>query len=151
MAISLPQSLEKTPQKKLEEELTPQQIVSELDKYIVGQKAAKRAVAVALRNRYRRRKLPPELADVERHSWRNWFLLVVVLLVATVALITALPPLLSERQVNPWPWVKTTCEISSASLSTLPKYGKIASFGEAAVPASIKVMVSPSIAATPVK
>jgi len=63
MAISLPQSLEKTPQKKLEEELTPQQIVSELDKYIVGQKAAKRAVAVALRNRYRRRKLPPELAD----------------------------------------------------------------------------------------
>ncbi len=63
MAISLPQSMEKPPQKKLEEELTPQQIVSELDKYIVGQKSAKRAVAIALRNRYRRRKLPPELAD----------------------------------------------------------------------------------------
>lgn len=63
MAISLPQSLEKPPQKKLDAELTPQQIVSELDKYIVGQKAAKRAVAIALRNRFRRRKLPPDLAD----------------------------------------------------------------------------------------
>ena len=40
------------------EELTPRQIVSELDKYIVGQAQAKRAVAVALRNRYRRQQLP---------------------------------------------------------------------------------------------
>src|SRR2546429_7143292 len=39
------------------------EIVLELDKYIVGQAAAKRAVAVALRNRVRRQKLPPELAD----------------------------------------------------------------------------------------
>jgi ATP-dependent HslUV protease ATP-binding subunit HslU len=46
-----------------EGELTPQQIVAELDKYIIGQKAAKKAVAIALRNRFRRRKLPPELAD----------------------------------------------------------------------------------------
>jgi ATP-dependent HslUV protease ATP-binding subunit HslU len=44
-------------------ELTPKQIVAELDKYIIGQKDAKKAVAIALRNRYRRRKLPPELAD----------------------------------------------------------------------------------------
>jgi ATP-dependent HslUV protease ATP-binding subunit HslU len=44
-------------------ELTPQEIVAELDKFIIGQKAAKKAVAIALRNRYRRRKLPPELAD----------------------------------------------------------------------------------------
>jgi len=44
-------------------ELTPQQIVAELDKYIIGQKAAKKAVAIALRNRFRRRKLPPELGD----------------------------------------------------------------------------------------
>lgn len=42
------------------EELTPQQIVEELDKYIIGQEAAKKAIAVALRNRYRRRQLPPE-------------------------------------------------------------------------------------------
>jgi len=40
------------------EDLTPRQIVGELDKYIVGQQAAKRAVAVALRNRYRRQQLP---------------------------------------------------------------------------------------------
>lgn len=40
------------------EELTPRQIVAELDRYIVGQFAAKRAVAVALRNRYRRQRLP---------------------------------------------------------------------------------------------
>ncbi|MGB9892831.1 MAG: ATP-dependent protease ATPase subunit HslU [Candidatus Saccharicenans sp.] len=46
-----------------EGELTPQEIVAELDKYIIGQKAAKKAVAIALRNRFRRRKLPPELAD----------------------------------------------------------------------------------------
>ena len=42
---------------------TPREIVSELDKYIVGQSAAKRAVAIALRNRYRRRMLGPELRD----------------------------------------------------------------------------------------
>lgn len=44
------------------DELTPRQIVAELDKYIVGQTAAKRAVAVALRNRIRRQKLPVEIA-----------------------------------------------------------------------------------------
>ncbi|MCL6520950.1 MAG: ATP-dependent protease ATPase subunit HslU [Firmicutes bacterium] len=42
---------------------TPRQIVEELDKYIVGQAAAKRAVAVALRNRLRRRRLPPALRE----------------------------------------------------------------------------------------
>jgi len=45
------------------ESLTPRQIVAELDKYVIGQKAAKRAVAIALRNRIRRQKLPPELAE----------------------------------------------------------------------------------------
>ena len=44
------------------DELTPRQIVAQLDKHVVGQKAAKRAVAIALRNRVRRQKLPPELA-----------------------------------------------------------------------------------------
>ncbi|MGE3274181.1 MAG: ATP-dependent protease ATPase subunit HslU [Vicinamibacterales bacterium] len=43
--------------------LTPREIVAELDKYVVGQKQAKRAVAIALRNRMRRQKLAPELAD----------------------------------------------------------------------------------------
>src|SRR5262249_19904776 len=43
--------------------LTPRQIVAELDKYVVGQAAAKRAVAIALRNRMRRQKLTPELAE----------------------------------------------------------------------------------------
>ncbi|QZA33493.1 ATP-dependent protease ATPase subunit HslU [Hydrogenibacillus sp. N12] len=43
--------------------LTPREIVAELDKYIVGQEAAKRAVAVALRNRYRRSRLPEPLRD----------------------------------------------------------------------------------------
>ncbi len=45
------------------DELTPREIVVELDKYIVGQTAAKRAVAVALRNRVRRQKLAPEMAE----------------------------------------------------------------------------------------
>lgn len=63
MAIALPQNLEKSSKVTKEVELTPQEIVAELDKYIVGQKDAKRAVAIALRNRYRRCKLPPELAD----------------------------------------------------------------------------------------
>lgn len=44
------------------DELTPRQIVEELDRYVVGQSAAKRAVAVALRNRIRRQKLPEEIA-----------------------------------------------------------------------------------------
>jgi len=43
--------------------LTPRQIVAELDKYVVGQSNAKRAVAIALRNRYRRQQLPPEMAE----------------------------------------------------------------------------------------
>src|SRR5947207_12245046 len=48
-------------------------IVAELDKYIVGQTAAKRAVAVALRNRVRRQKLPPEIAeDVRPRPRRAW-------------------------------------------------------------------------------
>ncbi|HIE52545.1 MAG TPA: ATP-dependent protease ATPase subunit HslU [Armatimonadetes bacterium] len=44
-------------------DLTPREIVAELDKYIIGQDEAKRAVAIALRNRYRRRQLPPELQE----------------------------------------------------------------------------------------
>ena len=44
-------------------ELTPKQIVRELDRYIIGQDEAKRAVAIALRNRYRRGQLAPEIRD----------------------------------------------------------------------------------------
>ncbi|HKI81343.1 MAG TPA: AAA family ATPase, partial [Pseudodesulfovibrio sp.] len=43
--------------------LTPREIVSELDKYIIGQEAAKRMVAIAMRNRWRRQQLDPELRD----------------------------------------------------------------------------------------
>jgi len=63
MAIALPQDLRRPTVKSKETELTPREIVAELDKYIIGQEAAKKAVAIALRNRYRRRKLPPDLAD----------------------------------------------------------------------------------------
>jgi ATP-dependent HslUV protease ATP-binding subunit HslU len=45
------------------DDMTPRQIVEELDKYVVGQRKAKRAVAVALRNRIRRQKLDPEMAE----------------------------------------------------------------------------------------
>jgi len=45
------------------ESLTPREIVAELDKFVVGQKAAKRAVAIALRNRWRRQQLPAEVAE----------------------------------------------------------------------------------------
>jgi ATP-dependent HslUV protease ATP-binding subunit HslU len=45
------------------ENMTPRQIVAELDKFVVGQKQAKRAVAIAMRNRWRRQQLPPELAE----------------------------------------------------------------------------------------
>lgn len=45
------------------EQMTPRQIVAELDKYIIRQNAAKKAVAIAVRNRWRRQKLPPELRD----------------------------------------------------------------------------------------
>ena len=48
---------------RLIDSLTPREIVAELDKYVVGQAKAKRAVAIALRNRMRRQKLPPELAE----------------------------------------------------------------------------------------
>ncbi|HEX2223367.1 MAG TPA: ATP-dependent protease ATPase subunit HslU [Thermoanaerobaculia bacterium] len=45
------------------EDMTPRQIVAELDKYVVGQRQAKRAVAIALRNRWRRQQLPADIAD----------------------------------------------------------------------------------------
>src|SRR5574337_405232 len=45
------------------DQLTPKEIVAELDRYIIGQHEAKRAVAIALRNRWRRQRLPAELRD----------------------------------------------------------------------------------------
>ena len=63
MPIILPESMDRPSEEPRDTELTPREIVAELDKYIIGQKAAKKAVAIALRNRFRRRKLPPELAD----------------------------------------------------------------------------------------
>lgn len=50
-------------EEKIEKELTPRKIVDALDQYIIGQTEAKRAVAIALRNRYRRKHLPEELKD----------------------------------------------------------------------------------------
>ena len=61
MAIFLPGTAED--QALALDEMTPREIVAELDKYVVGQQAAKRAVAIALRNRMRRQKLSPELAE----------------------------------------------------------------------------------------
>src|SRR3989440_5446083 len=60
MVIYLPGNVDEEP---LLDELTPREIVRELDKHVVGQAEAKRAVAIALRNRIRRQKLEPEMAD----------------------------------------------------------------------------------------
>ena len=61
MAIYLPPTAEE--EQLALDDLTPREIVSELDKHVVGQKEAKRAVAIALRNRTRRQKLAPDLAE----------------------------------------------------------------------------------------
>jgi ATP-dependent HslUV protease ATP-binding subunit HslU len=60
MVFYLPENIETA---TMLDELTPRQIVTELDKHVVGQKSAKRAVAIALRNRMRRQKLSAELAE----------------------------------------------------------------------------------------
>ncbi len=60
MALYLPATKDNAPAL---DEMTPREIVAELNKHVIGQAAAKRAVAIALRNRIRRRKLAPELAD----------------------------------------------------------------------------------------
>ena len=49
-------------------ELSPKQVVAELDKYIIGQADAKKAVAVALRNRYRRSMLPDDIREEIKHN-----------------------------------------------------------------------------------
>jgi ATP-dependent HslUV protease ATP-binding subunit HslU len=61
MAIYLPSTAEE--EQLALDELTPREIVAELDKHVIGQQDAKRAVAIALRNRTRRQKLPPDLAE----------------------------------------------------------------------------------------
>jgi len=61
MAIYFPPTAEE--EQLALDELTPREIVAELDKHVIGQKEAKRAVAIALRNRTRRQKLPPDLAE----------------------------------------------------------------------------------------
>ncbi len=61
MVIYLPTS--STDEGPILDELTPREIVQELDKYVIGQADAKRAVAIALRNRIRRQKLEPEMAE----------------------------------------------------------------------------------------
>jgi ATP-dependent HslUV protease ATP-binding subunit HslU len=61
MAIYLPSTAEE--EQLALDELTPREIVVELDKHVIGQKDAKRAVAIALRNRTRRQKLAPDLAE----------------------------------------------------------------------------------------
>ncbi|HEY3455255.1 MAG TPA: ATP-dependent protease ATPase subunit HslU [Bryobacteraceae bacterium] len=61
MVIYLPQ--QSSDEAPLLDELTPREIVAELDKYVVGQADAKRSVAIALRNRVRRQKLEPEMAE----------------------------------------------------------------------------------------
>src|SRR5574340_1814478 len=60
MVFYLPENIETA---TMLDELTPRQIVAELDKHVVGQRQAKRAVAIALRNRMRRQKLSAELAE----------------------------------------------------------------------------------------
>src|SRR6267154_437733 len=62
MAIYLPGTAEE--EQVTLDELTPREIVAELNKYVVGQNDAKRAVAIALRNRMRRQKLAPEMAEL---------------------------------------------------------------------------------------
>src|ERR671929_2243110 len=61
MVIYLPQ--QSTDEAPLLDELTPREIVAELDKHVIGQAEAKRSVAIALRNRVRRQKLEPEMAE----------------------------------------------------------------------------------------
>src|ERR671929_1071917 len=61
MVIYLPGAA--TDERPILDELTPREIVRELDKYVVGQADAKRAVAIALRNRIRRQRLEPEMAE----------------------------------------------------------------------------------------
>src|SRR5271167_1245966 len=65
MVIYLPGTVDQTAADEAValDQLSPREIVRELDKYVVGQATAKKAVAIAIRNRVRRQKLPPDLAE----------------------------------------------------------------------------------------
>ena len=60
MVIYLPGAMDEV---GILDNLSPREIVTHLDKHVIGQKSAKRAVAIALRNRFRRQKLPEEMAE----------------------------------------------------------------------------------------
>ena len=51
--------------------------------------------------------VPPNEGKLYKSTWRNWFFLACVLLLTIIGLASAIPPLLSDRIVNPWPWIKT--------------------------------------------
>ena len=62
-SLPLKESSKKNEADSMVSSLSPREIVSELDRYVIGQKAAKRAVAIALRNRWRRQALKNEMKD----------------------------------------------------------------------------------------
>ncbi len=72
MAIYLPPTAEE--EQLALDDLTPREIVAELDKHVIGQKDAKRAVAIALRNRMRRQKLPEDMAEevMPKNIFDDW-------------------------------------------------------------------------------
>ena len=63
-----PKEKSKNKDSSLVSSLSPREIVSELDRYVVGQNKAKKAVAIALRNRWRRQALKGEM----KNDWTNW-------------------------------------------------------------------------------
>ena len=115
--------------------MTPREIVRELDKYVIGQGGAKRAVAIALRNRIRRQKLPPEMA--EEVMPKN-----IIMMGPTGVGKTEIARRLEHKYDNVCKWIRRFNEEGIAGLNERPGRGRKSKIKESEALAVVETMLS---------
>ena len=92
---------------KDDESLAPHSVLEPVPTQVIIEGVEPTMTIVGTEEKHKEINIETSVSRLEHLSWRNWLLVVGVLIVTTVGLITALPPLLSVRVTSPWPWAKT--------------------------------------------